>query len=115
MTKIESIQEWQVKSLGYEAAFPLDISQFEAKTGNSYIDKSYWFNVDQALKEYEFHLPKGFHLDGVCRGAYIFIQVSCSHKPTLKQLKKIKEIILTGLQSAHEEYLAEFINSWNEK
>lgn len=73
------------------------------------IDQFYDFDVDKTLEEYKFQLPKGFYIDGIYRGADIFIQVSCPRKPTSRQLKRVKEIILGGLQWIHQECLANYI------
>lgn len=113
----EMDDDWQVKSLGYEAAFPLCLELYEAKTGHGFIDRNYRFDIDEAFIKYKsfFILPSKFFFDGIYRGFDMFVQVSCSHKPTQKELSKVKTIILEGLQKAHNLELKEYISQMEEE
>lgn len=110
------MSDWQLKSLGWLAAFELDCDRFTPNFEEEWMNKDYWFDVDKALNERrdQITLPAGVYLNGIVRGTGLFVEIESDRKPTQKHLDSIQRQVLSVLDEAFREDCKACIESWNE-
>ena len=106
-------EDWQVKSLGYQAAFPcsLDGSRFLPAETPKWRRDQFSFDPEDAIDKHkhDLNLPANCEYDGVlslCNGQWF--QFSFERKPSTALLNRIKKTVLTLLdrelkQRIHDE------------